>query len=101
MVRASIPSPAEQQLRQLLAGYHGLEHLHVIPRGTSLTLYSGSSDDPISHARFTWLGGTAWALSLPRHTGRWEKTPFTGTLDELVQLLTQLLGFHLAVRDEL
>lgn len=98
MASSTIPLSADEDLRQLLAGYSGLEHLHVKRRGKSLTLYSVDSEGTIDHARLTWLGGPVWGLSLPRHNGRWEKTPFMGPLDELVQTLTQMLGFHLAPR---
>lgn len=97
-VKAKMPSGADDALLRLLADYEGLDHLHVKRRGKSLTLYSEDTDGPSDHARFTWLGGATWALSLPRHTGRWEKTPFMGTLDELMQLLTEMLGFHLSPR---
>ena len=30
------------------------------------------------------MGGARYGLSVRRHTGRWEKTPFSGTLSELV-----------------
>lgn len=99
MARPTIPSSADEDLRQLLAGFDGLEHLQVKCRGKSLTLYSAGSEGTIDHARFTWLGGAMWGLSLPRHMGRWEKTPFMGSLEELMQILTQMLGFHLAARD--
>jgi len=39
-----------------------------------------------------------FGLSLPTWTGRWERTPFTGTIEELVAMLRDDLGFHLAPR---
>ncbi len=32
-----------------------------------------------------------WGLSVRRHTGRWEKTPFTGTLEELSDVIWSLM----------
>lgn len=96
-----LPSHADEDLRRLIASFDGLEHLRVKRRGKSLTLYSTDSAGTLNHARLTWLGGATWGLSLPRHTGRWEKTPFIGTLDDIVSILTQMLGFHLAKRDQL
>jgi hypothetical protein len=32
--------------------------------------------------RFTRLAANSYGLSVRRHTGRWEKTPFSGTLEE-------------------
>ena len=33
--------------------------------------------------RFSRLAGNAWGLSVKRHTGRWERTPFSGSMSEL------------------
>ena len=96
--KSKMPSDADRELVRLLAGYDGLGHIRVKRRGKTLTLHSQGPHGPTNHARLTWLGGAVWALSLPRHTGRWEKTPFMGTMSDLVQVLTQMLGFHLAPR---
>jgi hypothetical protein len=89
---------AVAQLQRRLAAYQGLEHLHVRSRGKDLIIYSDSPDGQVNHAKLTALGRQEWGLSLPRHTGRWERTPFVGTVDELVLTLTQMLGWHLAPR---
>jgi len=34
--------------------------------------------------RLSLLGKQTYGLSVMRHTGRWEKVPFTGTLEEVV-----------------
>jgi len=41
--------------------------------------------------RLTVLSHSSFALSVRRHTGRWEQTPFTGTLDELVDIIGSLM----------
>ena len=41
--------------------------------------------------RMTALNRSSFGLSVRRHTGRWEKTPFTGTLDELVDVIRSLM----------
>lgn len=84
-----------EQLETSLGRYQGLDHVRVNKRGDSLTIYSGERSDPQLHARLTHLGGGQWGLSLPRHTGRWEKTPFTGTMDEVVDTLVTNFGFYL------
>lgn len=89
---------AAARLQRTLAEYEGLEHLHVKRRGKDLIIYSESSAGPENHAKLTALGSTTWGLSLPRHTGRWERTPFVGSLLEMVATLTQMLGWHLAPR---
>lgn len=34
--------------------------------------------------RLTRLGRSAWGLSVKRHTGRWERTPFSGNMQEVM-----------------
>jgi hypothetical protein len=82
-------------LESLLLEYDGLEHIKVKKWGKSLTLHSVDQHGPQNHARFTSLGAGQWGLSLPRHTGRWEKTPFTGPIEELLDTLVQNFGFYL------
>jgi hypothetical protein len=90
--------PAARQLEAKLASRPDLKHLRVKHRGKAITLYSETSYGLDDHARLTSLGGTRWGLSFPRHTGRWERTPFVGTIDELLSILTDMLGWHLAPR---
>jgi hypothetical protein len=84
-----------EELESILRRYPDLNHLRVRKRGQSLTLYSEDAHGPQDHARFTSLAARTWGLSLPHHTGRWEKTPFTGSLDELVEVLVTDFGFYL------
>ena len=37
--------------------------------------------------RLTNLSTSTYALSVKRHTGRWELTPFSGTLEEMVDVI--------------
>jgi len=37
----------------------------------------------------------AQRVGIANHKGRWEATPFTGTLSELIKLLTEQFGFWL------
>ena len=96
--RASIPPHAIAHLERLLAAHEGLGHLTVKPRGRSLTLCSEDVHGPTRHAKLDWLGANLWGLAFPTRSGRWQRTPFTGSLDELLQILTQMLGWHLAPR---
>ncbi len=41
--------------------------------------------------RLTALNRSSFGLSVRRHTGRWEKTPFTGTMDELTDIIWSLM----------
>lgn len=39
---------------------------------------------PTDRVKLTRLGPTTWGLSVKRHTGRWEKTPFRGDMQTVV-----------------
>ena len=41
--------------------------------------------------RLTRLNASTYGLSVKRHTGRWERTPFTGTMKELVEVIQSLM----------
>jgi len=41
--------------------------------------------------RFTARNSSSFGLSVRRHTGRWENTPFTGTLEELTDVIWALM----------
>lgn len=79
----------------LLAARSGLTHLQVSRRGSSLTVHSGTGPDHQKHVRLTHLAGTTWGLSFPQHIGRWERTPFTGSLAELLNILVDDFPFLL------
>jgi len=88
-----VDSDDVEALEALLARHPDLAHLHVKKRGDSLTIASG--DPPHNHARITALERNLWGLSLPRHTGSWERTPFTGTMEEVIGTLTTDFRFYL------
>ena len=70
-------------LRAILAE-RKLTHLHVTKRGKALTIASGPATDPDPEARLTLLAPGTWRLDLRHHAGRWDQTPFTGSLADLV-----------------
>ena len=41
--------------------------------------------------RLTSIGPSHYGLSVKRHTGRWEKTPFRGTMAEMVELIWTMM----------
>ena len=47
-----------------------------------------------ARVRLTWLGADQYGLSAPTWKGRWERLPFSGTADELLEILEGML-FHL------
>ena len=62
---------------------HG-EHLIVGRDDAASDGERAGSDDRV---RLTRLGPSTWGLSVKRHNGRWERTPFTGTIAELVDVI--------------
>jgi len=84
-----------RQVEDLLAQREGLDHIKVQLYGGTLVLYSGDGDDRARHARFAMVDLGLWRLDLRHHTGRWEKTPFVGSLSEVFTMLVDTLGFYL------
>jgi len=71
---------ADDMTAGLLARAHG-ENL-IIGRTEKTDSGEDVSDDRV---RLTRLSTTRWGLSVKRHTGRWERTPFSGTMEEMVE----------------
>lgn len=59
---------------------HG-DHLVLGRRDTGAPQTKLEDDDRV---RLTRLSARTYGLSVKRHTGRWQKTTFAGTLDEMV-----------------
>ena len=74
----------------------GYTHLHVRTYGQQLVIYSGDADDRQNRARLTLLRSDRYRLDMATHRGRRETTPFTGTLLEMLAMLTDQFGFVLA-----
>ena len=66
---------------------HG-EHL-ILGRPDADTVASKPHND--DRVRLTRLSNTTFGLSVKRHTGRWEQTPFSGTLDEMVATIASYM----------
>jgi hypothetical protein len=86
---------ASDKILQLLKE-QGVNHLYTQARGDQLILYSLEDEEKINRVRFTRLSVNKYQLSIANHRGRWEQTPFTGTIPELVELLIEQLSFVLA-----
>ncbi len=84
-----------EDLQMLVAKRESLDYIVVKKHGKSLKLMSEGSNGLEPHARFTRFGSDLWRLELPSHTGRWEQTPFTGPMDEVLDALIESLGWYL------
>lgn len=86
----------EANLLDLLRRHGDLEHLRVRRHGASLVLYSLLEDDKVNRARLTAVSRTRWRLDMPLHTGRWQSTPYVGTLTDIFHILTTELSPFIA-----
>ena len=88
---------ARARLDELLADQPVTEGMYVRTWGDHLILGRHEPFGPNGELeaddrlRLTTLDRSSFGLSVRRHTGRWEKTPFTGTLDELVDVIGSLM----------
>ncbi len=79
-------------LDELLRHHGGLQHLEVRKHGTSLVLYTRLGEDRLNRARLTAISRTRWRLDMPLHTGKWQATPYEGSLPEVFAILTGVLA---------
>ena len=47
----------------------------------------GGKRETVDRVRLTRLTATQYGLSVRRHTGRWERTPFAGSMSEMVEVM--------------
>ncbi len=95
MDRKMANKSASEKILRLLKE-QGIDHLYIQARGDHLVLYSQEDEEKINRIRFTRLSVNKYQLSMANHKGRWEKTPFTGTIPELVEMLKEQFSFVLA-----
>jgi len=62
---------------------HG-DHLIV---GRTEQFNPGREPENCDRIRLTDLGRAGYGLSVKRHTGRWEKTPFSGSMEEMIEVV--------------
>ena len=84
---------AESKLRGLLEAHERTAGLYIRVHGDHLIL---GRREPIGRnremenddrVRLTRLSPSAYGMSVKRHTGRWERTPFSGSMEEMVDTI--------------
>lgn len=81
---------ARKTFERLLESKSSTEGMSVRVYGQALiaarkeSVGTGGGTEQRDCVRLTRLGTETWALSVKRHTGRWERTPFTGSMDDVV-----------------
>lgn len=84
---------AESKLRGLLDAHEPTADLYVHVHGDHLILGRHEPVGPNSamekddRIRLTRLSTSTYGLSVRRHTGRWERTPFSGNMEEMVDTI--------------
>jgi hypothetical protein len=84
---------AQRKLQHLLDEHESTSGMYVRIHGQHLILgreeFDGSNNNyqRDDRVRLTCLNARRYGLSVKRHTGRWERTPFSGTIDEMVQTI--------------
>ena len=84
---------AESKLRGLLDVHEQTADLYVRVHGDHLilgrreSLGPGGKMENDDRVRLTRLSASAYGLSVKRHTGRWERTPFSGEMEEMVDTI--------------
>jgi hypothetical protein len=93
---------AVASLTELLESHQTTAGTYVRVHGDHLIIGRQESD-PDGNAyrddrvRLTNLGASIWGLSVKRHTGRWERTPFHGPMNEMVETIQTFMQ-HLVAR---
>ena len=84
---------AESTLTKLLAAHEIAAGLYVRVHGDNLIMGRREAfgpDDELENddrVRLTRLSAGTYGLSVKRHTGRWERTPFSGNMQEMVDTI--------------
>ncbi len=88
---------ARAKLDRLLADHPVTEGMYVRIWGDHLIIGREEAFGPNGEleaddrVRLTALKTNSYGLSVRRHTGRWEKTPFTGTMDDLTHVIWSMM----------
>jgi len=53
-------------------------------------------DDHVENIRLTRLRSSSFGLGVRRHNGRWERTPFSGSIKEMVQVMLTFMQHLIA-----
>jgi hypothetical protein len=88
---------AQDRLVGLLEKHELTAGLSVRVHGNHLIVGRNAGDEPDDRVRLTRISAQSFGLSVKRHTGRWEKTPFSGTMPEMVKTIRELMQHLIAV----
>jgi hypothetical protein len=87
----------QERLSSLVAEHEATAGMYVRVHGDHLILGRTEDGKPDDRVRLTRLASYRFGLSVKRHTGRWERTPFAGNLPEVMNAITGFMQ-HLVAR---
>jgi ribosomal protein L27 len=79
------------QADEVTAGMYVRVHGDHLIAGRNERLGADPTAENDDRVRFTKLGANRYGVSVKRHTGRWQKTPFYGTLEETVEAVCSVM----------
>ena len=95
--------PPRLQLSRLLEAHEPTVGMYVriygdhLIVGRALALEEEQKKERDDRLRLTRIRSRSWGLSVKRHNGRWERTPFSGDLEEMVNAILSFMQ-HLCAR---
>jgi len=91
---------ASSHLKRLLERSPSTAGMYVRVHGKNLIVGReesfGGALEKVDRVRFTRVNQVRYELAVKRHTGRWERTPFGGPLEDVVNALQGALPFLVA-----
>lgn len=76
---------------QLTAGMYVRVHGDNLILGRREALGPAGEMEEVDRVKLTRLSTSIYGLSVKRHTGRWEKTPFRGLMKEMLDVIWTLM----------
>ena len=76
---------------ELTAGMYVRVHGDHMIIGRAETIPDASETENSDRVRLTRLSASTYGLSVRRHTGRWERTPFSGSLKDMVDTILSVM----------
>jgi hypothetical protein len=89
--------PARSKLSRLLEASEPTAGMYVriygdhLILGRDVTSEQQSKPERDDRLRLTKIRSRSWGLSVKRHNGRWERTPFSGDLEEMVKTILSFM----------
>lgn len=84
------PGEVERRLHD-----RGLKHLRARKHGAAIIVESGPADRPWKHFRLRRDTVHLWCLDMAARGERWEKTPFRGLREELIDMVIETFPWTL------